>query len=139
MLTAIFDSSDPEDSHALVKHMSSHLRPMLVNSWMKRRDTVILENSEKRRKLLDNLQKQLDEVFYLLSFIGLISYLLSFCFLPFSIATSLRACHFLTVRLHPFHDFQVFLDLQLYDKALELFEDDSSVSVTSAKQISFSL
>lgn len=85
--------------------MSSHLRPMLVNSWMKRRDTVILENSEKRRKLLDDLQKQLDEVCYLLSFIELISYLLSFCFLPFSVATALCACHSLTVQSHTCHDF----------------------------------
>ncbi|XP_042431571.1 E3 UFM1-protein ligase 1 homolog isoform X1 [Zingiber officinale] len=84
------ESGDPEDSLALVKHLSSHLRPMLVNSWMKRRDTIILENSEKRRKLLDNLQKQLDEVF---------------------------------------------LDLQLYEKALELFEDDPSVSVILHKHL----
>ncbi|THU66088.1 hypothetical protein C4D60_Mb05t10500 [Musa balbisiana] len=80
----------PEDPHALLGHMSSHLRPMLVNSWMKRRDTVLLENAEKRRKLLDNLQKQLDEVF---------------------------------------------LDLQLYEKALDLFEDDPPLSVILHKHL----
>ncbi|KAJ8505791.1 hypothetical protein OPV22_006677 [Ensete ventricosum] len=80
----------PEDPHALLGHMSSHLRPLLVNSWMKRRDTVMLENAEKRRKLFDNLQKQLDEVF---------------------------------------------LDLQLYEKALDIFEDDPSLSVILHKHL----
>ncbi|CAL9044027.1 unnamed protein product, partial [Musa banksii] len=80
----------PEDPHALLGLVSSHLRPMLVNSWMKRRDTVVLENAEKRRKLLDNLQRQLDEVF---------------------------------------------LDLQLYEKALDLFEDDPPLSVILHKHL----
>ncbi|WOK93753.1 hypothetical protein Cni_G02454 [Canna indica] len=80
----------PEDPNALVESLSSHLRPMLVNSWMKRRDTVLLENAEKRRKLLDNLQKQLDEVF---------------------------------------------LDIQLYEKAPDLFEDDPPTSIILHKHL----
>lgn len=81
---------DPEDPNALVRHLSNHLRPMLLDSWKKRRNTVLLESSERRRRLLDNLQKQLDEAF---------------------------------------------LDLQLYEKALDLFEDDPSTSIILHKHL----
>jgi hypothetical protein len=45
-----------------LKLLSSHLRPMLVDSWMKKRNTMLSGNAERRRRLLDNLQKQIDEV-----------------------------------------------------------------------------
>jgi hypothetical protein len=48
--------------NAPVKLLSSHLRPMLVDSWMKKRSTMLSGNAERRRRLLDNLQKQIDEV-----------------------------------------------------------------------------
>ena len=56
---------DPEDPDALVRHLSSYLRPMLLESWTKRRNTVLMESAARRRQLLDNLQKQLDEVRFL--------------------------------------------------------------------------
>ncbi|CAA6654863.1 unnamed protein product [Spirodela intermedia] len=74
---------DPDDPQSLQKHLSSHLRPKLVISWKKKRNTLLMENAEKRRSLLDNLQKQLDEAV---------------------------------------------LDLLLYEKSLELFEDDPTTS-----------
>ncbi|XP_038988992.1 E3 UFM1-protein ligase 1 homolog isoform X2 [Phoenix dactylifera] len=81
---------DPEDPDALVRHLSSYLRPMLLESWTKRRNTLLLENAARRRQLLDNLQKQLDEAF---------------------------------------------LDMQLHEKALDLFEDDPSTSVILHKHL----
>ncbi|KAK3151521.1 hypothetical protein QOZ80_3AG0246920 [Eleusine coracana subsp. coracana] len=50
-----------DDVNGPLKLLSSHLRPMLVNSWMKKRNTMLSGNAERRRRLLDNLQKQLDE------------------------------------------------------------------------------
>ncbi|KAJ6804953.1 E3 UFM1-protein ligase 1-like protein [Iris pallida] len=84
------DLGEPEDPHALIRHLSNHLRPMLLDSWKKKRNTVLLENSERRRRLLDNLQKQLDEAV---------------------------------------------LDIQLYEKALDLFEDDPATSVILHKHL----
>nr|XP_010937739.1 E3 UFM1-protein ligase 1 homolog isoform X1 [Elaeis guineensis] len=81
---------DPEDPDALVRHLSSYLRPMLLESWTKRRNTLLMENAARRRQLLDNLQKQLDEAF---------------------------------------------LDMQLHEKALDLFEDDPSTSVILHKHL----
>ncbi|CAL5097269.1 unnamed protein product [Urochloa decumbens] len=72
-----------DDSNAPLKLLSSHLRPMLVDSWMKKRNTMLSGNAERRRNLLDNLQKQIDEAV---------------------------------------------LDMQLYEKALDVFEDDPATS-----------
>ncbi|KAL6864696.1 hypothetical protein ACP4OV_015847 [Aristida adscensionis] len=72
-----------DDANGPLKLLSSHLRPMLVDSWMKKRNTMLSENAERRRNLLDNLQKQLDEAV---------------------------------------------LDMQLYEKALDVFEDDPATS-----------
>ncbi|OEL20865.1 E3 UFM1-protein ligase 1-like protein [Dichanthelium oligosanthes] len=72
-----------DDSNAPLKLLSSHLRPMLVESWMKKRNTMLSGNAERRRRLLDNLQKQIDEAV---------------------------------------------LDMQLYEKALDVFEDDPATS-----------
>ncbi|GJN31364.1 hypothetical protein PR202_gb19753 [Eleusine coracana subsp. coracana] len=72
-----------DDVNGPLKLLSSHLRPMLVNSWMKKRNTMLSGNAERRRRLLDNLQKQLDEDV---------------------------------------------LDMQLYEKGLDVFEDDPATS-----------
>ena len=58
--------SDPDDPESLHKHLAAHLRPDLIMSWKKRRNTMLVENAEKRRRLLDRLQKHLDEVNVLL-------------------------------------------------------------------------
>ncbi|XP_020574394.1 E3 UFM1-protein ligase 1 homolog isoform X2 [Phalaenopsis equestris] len=72
----------PDDLHAMLSSLSSHLRPSLLESLEKRRATFLQENAKRSRQLLDNLQKQLDEAL---------------------------------------------LDLQLYERALDLFEDDPSL------------
>ncbi|MQM06836.1 hypothetical protein Taro_039665, partial [Colocasia esculenta] len=81
---------DPDDSQILLRHLAFHLRPMLVSSWKKRRSMLLVETAERRRRLLDNLQRQLDEAY---------------------------------------------LDLQLYEKALELFEDEPSTSIILHKHL----
>ncbi|KAK1286957.1 hypothetical protein QJS10_CPB20g00839 [Acorus calamus] len=81
---------DEENPNSLIRHLIIHLKPMLVKSWKERRNALIMENTDKRRRLLDNLQKQVEEAF---------------------------------------------LDLQLYEKALDLFEDDPSTSVTLHKHL----
>uniref|UniRef100_A0A0D9ZTH2 E3 UFM1-protein ligase 1 homolog n=1 Tax=Oryza glumipatula TaxID=40148 RepID=A0A0D9ZTH2_9ORYZ len=72
-----------DDLNGPLKLLSSHLRPMLMDAWMKKRNTMLSENAERRRRLLDNLQKQLDEAV---------------------------------------------LDMQLYEKSLDVFEDDPATS-----------
>ncbi|XP_072984336.1 E3 UFM1-protein ligase 1 homolog [Typha latifolia] len=78
------------DSHEFLRILCSHLRPMLVNSLGKRRNTLLLENAERRKRLLDSMQTYLDEVV---------------------------------------------LDMQLYEKALDLFEDDPSTSAILHKHL----
>ncbi|XP_042501540.1 E3 UFM1-protein ligase 1 homolog [Macadamia integrifolia] len=73
-----------DDSCAFLTPLVSTLRPMLLSSWKERKKTLFMENAEKMKRLLDNLQKKLDEAF---------------------------------------------LNLQLHEKALDLFEDDQSTSV----------
>lgn len=79
-----------DDPDTLLRPLAIHLRPMLITSWKERRNALFLENAEKRRGLLDNLQKKLDESF---------------------------------------------LELQLYEKALDLFEDDPQTSVILHKHL----
>ncbi|KAJ4969881.1 hypothetical protein NE237_002980 [Protea cynaroides] len=73
-----------DDSVTFLTPLVSHLRPMLITSWKGRRKAMVMENSEKMKNVLDNLQKKLDEAF---------------------------------------------LNMQLHEKALDLFEDDQSTSV----------
>ncbi|KAH7677979.1 E3 UFM1-protein ligase 1 protein [Dioscorea alata] len=79
-----------DDPHALIRCLSAHLKPMLTSTWKKRRSAVLVESAEKRRRLLDDLQKQMDEVV---------------------------------------------LDLQLYEKALDHFDDDPSTSIILHKHL----
>ncbi|XP_020691309.1 E3 UFM1-protein ligase 1 homolog isoform X1 [Dendrobium catenatum] len=72
----------PDDPHAMLSTLSSHLRPSLLDSLEKRRTILLQEHAKRSRQLLDNLQKQLDEAF---------------------------------------------LELQFYERALDLFEDDPSL------------
>ncbi|KAG7036910.1 E3 UFM1-protein ligase 1-like protein [Cucurbita argyrosperma subsp. argyrosperma] len=67
-----------DDPAIILQPLVNHLRPMLNNSWRERRKALFSENAEKMKRLLDNTQQKLDE---------------------------------------------------LYGKALDLFEDDQSISV----------
>uniref|UniRef100_A0A0E0KXT3 E3 UFM1-protein ligase 1 homolog n=1 Tax=Oryza punctata TaxID=4537 RepID=A0A0E0KXT3_ORYPU len=79
-----------DDLNGPLKLLSSYLRPMLMDAWMKKRNTMLSENAERRRRLLDNLQKQLDEAV---------------------------------------------LDMQLYEKSLDVFEDDPATSAILHKHL----
>uniref|UniRef100_A0A1J3K457 E3 UFM1-protein ligase 1-like protein n=1 Tax=Noccaea caerulescens TaxID=107243 RepID=A0A1J3K457_NOCCA len=79
-----FEDDGMENPDSILKHLVDHVRPMLVNSLKERRKKIFTENADRMRRLMDDLQKKLDESF---------------------------------------------LNMQLYEKALELFEDDQSTSV----------
>ncbi|GFZ20568.1 hypothetical protein Acr_28g0012730 [Actinidia rufa] len=63
--------------------LANHLRPILLNSWKQRRKMAFTESAQRMKRVLDNLQRKIDESF---------------------------------------------LNMQLYEKALDLFEDDQSTS-----------
>ncbi|ESQ37370.1 hypothetical protein EUTSA_v10002414mg [Eutrema salsugineum] len=79
-----FEDEGLENPDSVLKHLADHMRPMLINSLKERRKKVFTENADRLKRLMDDLQKKLDESF---------------------------------------------LNMQLYEKALELFEDDQSTSV----------
>ncbi|KDP44170.1 hypothetical protein JCGZ_05637 [Jatropha curcas] len=79
-----FEEQGIEDLQIILKPLANYMRPMLINSLKERRKALFTENTEKIKRLIDNLQKKLDESF---------------------------------------------LNLQLYEKALDLFDDDQSTSV----------
>ncbi|KAK9154210.1 hypothetical protein Sjap_001690 [Stephania japonica] len=88
IMTLVADFEDQgglDDPHSLVAALAFHLRPMLLTSWKEKRKALLMENADKMKRLLNNLQKKLDEAF---------------------------------------------LNMQLYEKALDLFEDDPSTSLT---------
>ncbi|KAK6776870.1 hypothetical protein RDI58_027871 [Solanum bulbocastanum] len=85
-----FEELGLDDPEMILLPLAKHLRPLLVNSWKERKKAAFTENTQKIKKLLDNLQKKLDESF---------------------------------------------LNMQLYEKALDLFEDDPSTSVLLHKHL----
>lgn len=72
------------DPETVLVPLASHLRPMLLNAWNERRKAALTDNGQKIKRVLDNLQKKLDESS---------------------------------------------LNMQLYEKGLDLFEDNPSTSV----------
>jgi hypothetical protein len=78
-----FEEQGFDDPDAVLIPLANHIRPMLVNSWRERKKVTLTGNSPRIKKLLDSLQKNLDESF---------------------------------------------LNMQLYEKALDLFDDDLSTS-----------
>ncbi|KAF5189340.1 E3 ufm1-protein ligase 1-like protein [Thalictrum thalictroides] len=79
-----------DDPHSVLRLLATYLRPMLLTSLRERRKALLNENAERMRRLLDNLQKKVDEAF---------------------------------------------INLQLNEKALDLFEDDPSASVILHKHL----
>ncbi|KAK6142075.1 hypothetical protein DH2020_012177 [Rehmannia glutinosa] len=79
-----------DDPETILAPLANYLRPMLLNSWMERRKVVFTENAQKMKRVLDDLQRKLDEAF---------------------------------------------LNIQLYEKALDLFEDDQSTAVLLHKHL----
>lgn len=79
-----FEDQGIDELESVLISLANHLRPMLLNSWNARRKVAFTENAQRTKRLLDNLQKKLDE-------------------------SSMK--------------------MQLYEKALDLFEEDQSTSV----------
>ncbi|KAL6566642.1 hypothetical protein OROMI_015046 [Orobanche minor] len=79
-----------DDPETVLAPLANYLRPMLLNSWMERRKAAFTETAQKMKRVLDDLQRKLDEAF---------------------------------------------LNIQLYEKALELFEDDQSTAVLLHKHL----
>ncbi|XP_031488290.1 E3 UFM1-protein ligase 1 homolog [Nymphaea colorata] len=77
-----FEGHDGPDS--LVMALVMHLRPMLLSSWKERRNAVLMATADRRRRMIENMQRKLDESS---------------------------------------------LEMQLFGKALDLFEDDPSISL----------
>ncbi|KAJ7947726.1 E3 UFM1-protein ligase 1-like [Quillaja saponaria] len=84
MLFPDFEEQGIDDPETILRPLASYMRPTLTNSWKEKRKSLFTENAERMKRLLDNLQRKLDESF---------------------------------------------LNMQLYEKALELFEDDQSTSI----------
>lgn len=103
---------------------------------------MLSENAERRRSVLDNLQKQLDEVISLHSvyvFFFTIVVIFVFCLGVVGsllVNYKLLACISLMMldNLAFFNiilcHHQAVLDMQLYEKALDVFEDDPATSVS---------
>ncbi|KAI5666111.1 hypothetical protein M9H77_15964 [Catharanthus roseus] len=89
-LTPDFEEQGLADSESVLVPLASHLRPMLINSWKERRKAAFTQNAQRMKRILDNLQRKVDESF---------------------------------------------LNLQLYEKALDLFEDDQTTSVLLHKHL----
>lgn len=51
-----------ENPDSILKHLADHMKPMLINSLKERRKKIFSENADRLRRLIDDLQKKLDEV-----------------------------------------------------------------------------
>lgn len=61
-----------DDPSSIIRSLANHLRPMLINSWKEKRKAVFTENAERMKRLLDDLQKKIDEVSKMICFFGLV-------------------------------------------------------------------
>lgn len=59
--------NDPE---TVVAPLANYLRPMLLNTWMERRKAAFTENAQQMKRLLDDLQRKLDEVVTAILFVS---------------------------------------------------------------------
>ncbi|CAM8879117.1 unnamed protein product [Rhodiola kirilowii] len=57
-----FEEQGMEDPESTLRPVASYLRPKLHNAWKDKRKALFTENSDKIRRVIDNLQKKLDEV-----------------------------------------------------------------------------
>ncbi|KAL2334419.1 hypothetical protein Fmac_015632 [Flemingia macrophylla] len=49
------------DSETILRPLANQLRPTIVSSWMEKKKALLSNNVERMKRLLDNLQKKLDE------------------------------------------------------------------------------
>jgi hypothetical protein len=57
-----FEDDGTENPDSILKHLADHMKPMLINSLKERRKKIFTENADRMRRLIDDLQKKLDEV-----------------------------------------------------------------------------
>lgn len=50
------------DPEIVIRSLSNCLRPMLMNALKERKKAVFTENADRMKRVLDNLQRKLDEV-----------------------------------------------------------------------------
>ncbi|KAK7262399.1 hypothetical protein RJT34_29971 [Clitoria ternatea] len=79
-----FEEQGIDDPETILRPLANQLRPTIISSWMEKKKALLTNNAERMKRLLDDLQKKLDEPF---------------------------------------------LNMQLYERALELFDDDPSTFV----------
>lgn len=121
-----------EDLEMILRPLSNYMRPMLINYLKERRKALFTENTEKMKRLLDNLQKRLDEVRTITSanFHSVFRHPSNVLYHMLSaVRTSHCGAFYMLNYFVPC--LQAFLNMQLYEKALDLFEDDQSTSVSS--------
>lgn len=85
-----FEELRLDEPETVLAPLASHLRPMLLQKLKERQAAVFTQNSQRMKRVLDNLQRKVDESF---------------------------------------------LNMQLYEKALEMFEDDPAISVLLHKHL----
>ncbi|GJT47486.1 hypothetical protein Tco_0956201 [Tanacetum coccineum] len=51
------------DPETVIVPLATHLRPMLLNAWNERRKVAFMDNTQKNKRVLDNLEKKLDELY----------------------------------------------------------------------------
>jgi hypothetical protein len=51
-----------DDPETILRPLANQLRPTIISSWMEKKMTLLAGNAERMKRLLDSLQKKLDEV-----------------------------------------------------------------------------
>ena len=51
-----------DDPETILRPLANQLRPTIISSWMEKKKALLTNNAERMKRLLDNLQKKLDEV-----------------------------------------------------------------------------
>ncbi|QHO46467.1 uncharacterized protein DS421_6g187670 [Arachis hypogaea] len=57
-----FEEQGLDDPETILEPSANKLRPTKISSWMEKRKALLTENADRMKRLLDNLQKKLDEV-----------------------------------------------------------------------------
>ncbi|KAG5536090.1 hypothetical protein RHGRI_023766 [Rhododendron griersonianum] len=57
-----FDEQGMDDTETILRPLVNHVRPMLLNSWKERRKVAFTDNAQRMKRVLDNLQRKIDEV-----------------------------------------------------------------------------
>ncbi|TXG69795.1 hypothetical protein EZV62_004730 [Acer yangbiense] len=61
MLNHDFEEQGTDDPQAILRPLANYMRPKLINCLKERRKAFFTENAERMKRLLDNVQKKVDE------------------------------------------------------------------------------